>query len=223
MKTQKLNTLVQALVSVLPLLFLFLIWDQLPESVPMHYNGAGKPNRMGSKLEMVFAISFLAAVGFGVGLLLRNIHKIDPKQKYEQNSALMLKISWTTVIFICVLGGYIVYETLLYSTQQKSTFSGKGLLMIVCLIFVVLGNFMNNIKPNYFVGFRTPWNLENEENWRKTHHLSAKLMFFGGIAMMALILLLPEPISAYVFLASIVPIVLIPFVYSYLLFKREKQ
>jgi len=223
MKTKTFTTLMQVLVSILPLLFLFFIWNELPESVPMHYGADGQANRMGSKLEMVFTITFLAMVGFGVGLLLRNIHKIDPKHKYADNNALMLKISWTTVIFICVLGGYIIYETLLYSTQQKSTFSGKGLLIIVCLIFVVLGNFMNNIKPNYFVGFRTPWNLENEENWRKTHRLSAKLMFFGGLLLMTLILALPEAYSVYAFLAGIVPIVLIPFVYSYLLFKREKQ
>ncbi len=223
MKTKTLTTVIQALVSLLPLIFLALLWNQLPESVPMHYNGSGQPDRMGSKLEMVFVISFMAFIGFGVGWLLRNIHKIDPKQKYQDNSALMIKISWTTVIFICVLGAFIVYETLLFSTGQKSAFSGKGILMIVCLIFVVLGNFMNNIKPNYFVGFRTPWNLENEENWRKTHRLSSKLMFFGGIALMALIFLLPETLSAYIFLAGVVPLVLIPFVYSYLLFKREKQ
>jgi len=223
MKTKTLTTATQALVSLLPLIFLALIWNQLPESVPMHYNMHNQADRMGSKLEMVFAISFLALVGFGVGLLLRNIHKIDPKQKYQDNAPLMLKIAWTTVVFIAVLGMFIVYQTLVFTKNQESLFSGKGVLALVCLIFVVLGNFMNNIKPNYFVGFRTPWNLENEENWRKTHRLSSKLLFFGGIALMALILLLPEPVSAYVFLVGIVPIVLIPFVYSYLLFKREKQ
>jgi uncharacterized membrane protein len=223
MKTKTLTTVTQALVSLLPLLFLALIWNQLPESVPMHYNMHNQPDRMGSKAEMVFAISFLALVGFGVGLLLRNIHKIDPKHKYHDNAPLMLKIAWTTVIFIAVLGVFIVYQTLMFTKNQDTVFSGKGALVLVALIFVVLGNFLNNVKPNYFVGFRTPWNLENEENWRKTHHLAAKLMFFGGLLMVALILVLPEPITAYVFFAGIVPIVLIPFVYSYLLFKREKQ
>lgn len=223
MKTQKFTSLVQALVSLIPLIFLFFIWNQLPDTVPMHYNMHNQADRMGSKTELVFVISFLTLVGFGVGLLLRNIHKIDPKHKYQDNSALMSKIAWTTVIFIAVLGNFIVYQTLMFTKNQDSVFLGKGVLILVCLIFVVLGNFLNNVKPNYFVGFRTPWNLENEENWRKTHHLSSKLMFFGGLLLMALILLLPEPISAYVFLIGIVPLVLIPFVYSYLLFKKEKQ
>ncbi len=223
MKTKTITTLAQALISLLPLIFLAFVWNQLPESVPMHYNIHNQPDRMGPKTEMVLVLSFLVLVGFGVGLLLRNIHKIDPKHKYQDNSALMLKIAWTTVTFIAVLGFFIVYQTLMFTKNQESVVTGKGVLILVCLIFVVLGNFMNNIKPNYFVGFRTPWNLENEENWKKTHRLSAKLMFFGGLLLMTLVLLLPEAISAYVFMAGIVPIVFIPFVYSYLLFKREKQ
>ncbi|MDQ2752120.1 MAG: SdpI family protein, partial [Bacteroidota bacterium] len=37
-----------------------------------------------------------------------------------------------------------------------------------------MGNNFYNIKPNYFAGYRLPWTLESEENWRKTHHLAVR-------------------------------------------------
>lgn len=223
MKTKKLILLLQLLVSLLPLSYLLLIWNQLAESVPMHYNINNQADRMGSKIELLFLMLFMSAIGFGVGMLVRYLSKIDPKKNIQHNESLMNKVSWTVVIFISVISCYIVYGSLNYSKNQSSGISGKMIEILVCLIFVVLGNFMNNVKSNYFVGIRTPWNLENEENWRKTHHLGSKLMFFGGLLMIVLILLLPTPISAYVLLIGLVPIVLIPFVYSYLLFKREKH
>jgi uncharacterized membrane protein len=223
MKTKKLTILLQLLVSLLPLTYLLFIWNQLAESVPMHYNIHNQPDRMGSKIELLFLMLFMSSIGFGVGMLMRYLNKIDPKKNIQHNEGLMNKVSWTVVIFISVISCYIVYVSLNYSKTQNSGINGKMIEILICLIFVVLGNFMNNVKPNYFVGIRTPWNLENEENWRKTHHLGSKVMFFGGILMIALILLLPTPLSSYVLLIGLVPVVLIPFVYSYLLFKREKH
>lgn len=81
---------------------------------------------------------------------------------------------------------------------------------------------MNNIKPNYFVGIRTPWTLESETNWRKTHHLGGKLWFAGGMAMAVLLLLVPEQACRSVFLAGVIVLALVPVTYSFLLFKKSK-
>ena len=223
MKSKNITYSIQFLISLLPLIYLGLLWNELPDRVPMHYNINNEVDRMGSKKELIFAMGLMAAIGMGVALLLQNIHRFDPKRKYTENSAIMSKIAWTCVVFISAIASYIIYETRAFSLNEKSAFSGKGILVLVSSIFIVLGNFLNNVKPNYFVGFRTPWNLENEENWRLTHRLASKLMFFGGMVLIVLILALPEPFASYAFMLGLIPVVLIPFVYSYLLFKREKH
>jgi uncharacterized membrane protein len=223
MKSKIITYSIQFLISLLPLIYLGLLWNELPDRVPMHYNINNEVDRMGSKKELIFAMGLMAAIGMGVALLLQNIHRFDPKRKYAENSAIMSKIAWSCVVFISAIASYIIYETRTFSLNEKSTFSGKGILVLVSSIFIVLGNFLNNVKPNYFVGFRTPWNLENEENWRLTHRLASKLMFFGGMVLIVLILALPEPFASYAFMLGLIPVVLIPFVYSYLLFKREKH
>ena len=80
---------------------------------------------------------------------------------------------------------------------------------------------MNNIKPNYFVGIRTPWNLEDETNWRKTHHLASKVWFFGGLIIGLLILLSPRTLASYILIIGTMPLALIPIYYSWSLLQKR--
>ncbi len=41
--------------------------------------------------------------------------------------------------------------------------------------FLVLGNYFGNLKPNRFVGIRTPWTLKSDETWRATHRLGGRI------------------------------------------------
>lgn len=211
------------LLAFLPLFYFLFIYNRLPEQIPMHYNSHNEADRMGSRNEMLLLLLFLGAVSLGVSALLRNIHKIDPKQKYGENSALMNKFAWAMLGFMSLLGLFIVYQTQAFARDEKLLFIDRAVLAIIALIFTVVGNLMNNLKPNYFVGIRTPWNLENEENWKKTHHLAARLWFFGGLLMAVLALSLPQPLNFYSFIAGAVIIVLIPFTHSFLLYRKEKK
>ncbi len=39
--------------------------------------------------------------------------------------------------------------------------------ILVGLLFIVIGNYLPQCKPNYFVGIKTPWTLSNEECMEK--------------------------------------------------------
>lgn len=54
----------------------------------------------------------------------------------------------------------------------------------VGMLFIVLGNYMPKIKPNYFIGIRTPWTLENEVVWQKTHRVGGKVFVIMGVLIM---------------------------------------
>ena len=41
----------------------------------------------------------------------------------------------------------------------------------VGILFIVLGNYMGQIRHNYFFGIRNPWTLASEEVWTKTHRV----------------------------------------------------
>jgi len=65
------------------------------------------------------------------------------------------------------------------------------------ILFYGIGALMDRSKFNWFVGIRTPWTLNSEVVWEKTHRIAGKafkvcgfLAFFGLIAEGGLALLL---------------------------------
>ena len=86
-----------------------------------------------------------------------------------------------------------------------------------------LGNLFYSLKPNYFVGIRTAWTLENETVWRKTHQWGGRLWVGVGLIMAVACGLLPTVPGTVVFFAGAALLGLGPVVYSYLCYRRIKK
>lgn len=52
--------------------------------------------------------------------------------------------------------------------------------MLVDGLFLVIGNVMGKLRPNYTVGIRTPWTLANDRVWDQTHRFGGKTFVFAG-------------------------------------------
>jgi uncharacterized membrane protein len=91
----------------------------------------------------------------------------------------------------------------------------------VGLLFLVLGNEMGRLKPNWFIGIRTPWTLADPEVWRSTHRVGGRVFFAFGLVMIVAGLLLPLPASAYIVIVGAIAIALFSFGYSYLLWRQR--
>jgi uncharacterized membrane protein len=85
-----------------------------------------------------------------------------------------------------------------------------------------MGNYMYNIKPNHFAGFRISWTLNNEENWRKTHLIGGKIWFAGGLLVTIVCFFASKNTIIITFVIVSLIIILIPFIYSYELHKKQK-
>ena len=92
--------------------------------------------------------------------------------------------------------------------------------MFVGLVFVITGNYLPKMTQSYTVGIKIPWTLNSEENWNKTHRMAGFLWVIGGIAMIITGALGVGKISIIVIM---VVLVLVPVIYSYLLYRKEGQ
>lgn len=206
------------LVAIIPGIYLAATWQSLPDQVVMHFDLHGNPDRYGNKTELLLIVGLLCLMTVGIYFLLSNIYKIDPKRYAAENKDRLHRMGFAVGIFMSALCCVIIYSTIKGSIQfgMRYIFAGVGLL------FSLIGNYMHNMKPNYFAGFRVPWTLNNEENWRKTHLLGSKLWFAGGLFIAVLCLLLPDTISLIVFFILTMILVIVPVVYSYRLYKNNK-
>ncbi len=208
--------LIPLLIWLSPLAYLFIVYQQLGDHLPLHFDINGNPDRYGNKSELLTTILIMSAVSLGGSLLIRFAPRIDPKKRALNTQGVFIRISHAMILLLALLSCDIIYS----SVKGHFTLRANLLLPFIGLFFAYLGNLLNSVKPNYFVGIRTPWTLENEEVWRKTHRLAAKIWLPGGIILAIIGLIVKEPLVHYLFITIILTMALIPVVYSYIFYKR---
>jgi len=185
----------------------------LPEIIPTHWNFAGEADGFGPKATFVW---LFPGIAIAVLILFWFLPKIDPKKdKYK-------KFAEVWEIMQAVLVGYFAYMYFvsLYAAVVPDVNVSAFVLVGVGVLFLILGNYMGKIRQNYFVGIKTPWTIENEDVWNKTHR-------FGGwcFVIAALIFVLQGLtgfVSIWLFGLAIVVAALLPILYSYWIFPRNK-
>jgi len=205
---------------VAPFGYLAVVWNKLPQTIATHFDIHGKADKYNSKKEFLLfmAIMLLASIAFY--LILTNIYRIDPKKYAAENKGRLQKIAFTVVIFLAALQSLIIYTGLQRGIMHKLDL--RFLFALMGVFFAVLGNYMNNLKPNYFAGFRLPWTLENPDNWRYTHHLVSKLWFGGGLLITIVALCTSTTIAMIGFFIVVAAVTIIPIIYSYRFYKKQK-
>lgn len=199
---------------LIPFVYLAYIWPKLTDKVPVHWNTKGEIDRYGSSTELIL----MTCIPLFTYLILLIIPKIDPKGKLNKmgNKFHNLKL-WLT-IFMSMITLFI-----LHSAKHHSLDIQNYMIVLVGFIILIFGNFFKTIQPNYFIGIRTPWTLENETVWKATHRLAGKMWFAGGLLIVLSGLIIGQQNIHYVLLTIIGIISIIPIVYSYFKFDQIKK
>jgi uncharacterized membrane protein len=190
-----------------------LVFNHLPEKVPMHWNLRGEVDGYSGRWVGAFGIPLMT---LGVYILMILVPRIDPKRSnYE-------KFAGAYNIFVTVL---VLFLIALYSVVLLSAFGYNldvGILVRigVGVMFVVMGNYLTQVRHNYFFGIRTPWTLASESVWRKTHRLGGVLFVVAGIITLLSIFL--GSVAGFILtIGSLLVVTIISAVYSYIIFKVE--
>jgi uncharacterized membrane protein len=207
------------LVMLVPAVYLAILWKHIPQTVPMHFDLKGNVNRYGSKNELLMLIAGLTVLNAAMYLIVTNIYKIDPKKYAAQNKDRLQRIAFYVSAYLSAVWIMIIYEI----GNNDVSVTMKFVFIAMGLLFALLGNNMYNLQPNYFAGLRLPWTLENEDNWRKTHHLAGRLWFFGGLFFAAIVFLLNNEWAGYIGAALLAVLIIIPIFYSYKLYKNQTK
>jgi uncharacterized membrane protein len=202
---------------LLPLFYLLKIYPSLPPIIPTHFGIDGKPNGFSDKHQIIWLIIFTSLLSAGSYLLIKHLPRFDPKKTSSLSSGNMQKIAIAAVALLSA-----IMISMLYASMSGSISFNRLFNPLMGIFFIVVGNLMYNIKPNYFVGIRIPWTLESESNWRATHRMAGKLWFIGGILITVFTLFLPAALGEYFFMFGTLILALAPIIYSFVYFKNDK-
>ena len=199
--------LITSIITLLPIVAGLLLWNKLPEKMPIHWNAEGVVDGWSSKPFAVFclpgimpAAQWLCALGTGA----------DPKKANHPEKVLHL-VLWIIPVLNNVLLA-ITYAVALGKQVRIDVI----LPVLIGLIFTIIGNYMPKCKQNYTIGIKIPWTLDSEENWNKTHRFAGILWVICGI----IIMLTGIFGGVWIFLPIALLMVLAPMLYSYLLHRK---
>jgi uncharacterized membrane protein len=190
-----------------------LAYPSLPSRVVVHFNAVGQPNGYGSRLTAAILVPLVI---LGLRGLFEVLPRIDPKR---ENYRKFGDTYWLMVNGLLLFLGALHVATLAYALGMPLRID-RVVAVAMGVLFIVIGNYLTRVEPNWFVGIRTPWTLSSETVWRRTHRLGGPVFVVGGV-LCVLTVLVPGPVAFPLLVGVLLAAVLVTVVISYVLWKRE--
>ena len=207
MKNKK-NFNLNLILSILPIIVVILIYNNLPELIPAHFNLSGDINRLGNKIEIFIVPIMILFIGLS--------SKSEFNHKNPQTILLALLILNLVVYFQ-------LYESIFYNNEVYPVNPKKVLAMGISVIMIILGLIFKKCDINSICGIRIKWTLQDKNNWKYTHLFSSKLWVILGVMSIPLIIYMDSSYVVSLMIVNIVVASIVSIYYSYKLYKRDKS
>ena len=213
LKENKWKILLSTLATFIPMFVGMILWNKLPDPMPIHWNAMGEVDGWASKAVAVFGMpAILAALN-----LVCHIATGSDKKNKNQSKKVVSIIFWLVPIIANVTC------TMVYLTAMNIEVNTLNIAAaLLGIVFAIIGNYLPKCKLNYTIGIKIVWTLESEVNWLATHRVAGRVWLGGGI-IIALSALLPTNILVWVVLPVLVLMAAIPLIYSYVFFRRHEK
>lgn len=206
-KKYKKTLIITSIITISPMLVGLLLWNRLPDMIATHF---GSDNTVDGWSSKPFAV-------FGLPLMLLAIHlfcvfatSADPKRKNISDKF----FKW--ILWIVPVLSVAACLTCYAVSLGVNVDMGMIINILVGIVFIIVGNYMHKVKQNYTVGIKLPWTLNSEENWNRTHRMSSWFWMIAGIIFIVNAILQIE----WLVIPVLVILLLVPIVYSYLLYRK---
>jgi uncharacterized membrane protein len=191
------------------------VYRRLPETIPTHWDVNGQVNGWSSR---AFGAWITPVLLLGLWALVRILPAIDPRgANYAKFGGAFEAIIESLMLFLLAMHILVLRAGLGQSAPiQRVVPIGVGFLLIV------VGNLLPRMRPNWFIGIRTPWTLSSDRVWEKTHRFGGRVFFAGGILIVLSAFASPHAASI-VLMTVVVLAAAAVLIYSYAEWKREQS
>ena len=214
-KNYKWHIILSSVLTLLPMLVGFLLWDVLPEKIATHWGFSGEADAFSSVIWFVVGMPLIL---FAVYWLCLFFTALDQRGR-GQNKKAMRMIFWIMPA-ISIYVSSMIYATTFGAKLNVYTLT----VLFFAILFIVIGNYMPKVKQNRTLGIKISWTLKSEENWNATHRFAGKVWFVGGVSMLLfaiLFMFIPSDVCIWILLPITLAFVFAPMIYSYLYYKKQ--
>lgn len=213
MKENKGKLIISSLLILAPMFFGILMWNQLPDTMTIHWGVEGTADGFGAKIFAVTMVPILLLLTHWLCLYFTGR---DHGNK-GQNRKVTGMLFWIMpILSICT-------SSLIYAAAFGWEINPAVFVIPMCgILFIFIGNYMPKCKQNSTIGIKISWTLKNEENWNVTHRFAGKVWVAGGFLIL-FTMLLPETMSMVMFFITLFLLIVVPVVYSYRYYRKQKE
>jgi uncharacterized membrane protein len=207
----------QLVLLAVPFLVLVPLWDKFPPRVPTHWGLNGKPNSWADK---EWGLLLIPLTNVGLVLLLGFIHQFDSRLK-SYGPETLGSLGNVFKILRLTISGFMAAMALLIDAAslgwKLDMLRLSTLAMLV--LFAVVGIYLPKLRPNRFVGIRTPWTLKSSEVWIRTHRFFGRIQLIGSLALMPLCFFVPSTWTVLLLVSFVLLTALGSVIYSYVCYR----
>jgi uncharacterized membrane protein len=190
-------------------------WPRLPARVVTHWGASGQPDGTSSRLMLVLLVPL---IGLALAVVFSVLPRIDPRRaNYRLHGGTYWFVANLLLVFLGAVHLITIGVNLGWVHDVTALISGS-----LGLLFILMGNVLTRVRPNWFIGVRTPWTLSSDTVWRETHRLAGYLFVGAGMVTLAAAALLPA-MALGIMLGAVLVTAVVSVGYSYLLWRREQR
>ncbi|MDX2002511.1 MAG: SdpI family protein [Chitinophagales bacterium] len=213
--TTRTHHIIQIGLMLAALVLSLIFWNKMPDRIPIHYNLQGEIDNYGPK-GMLFLL--FPGIGLLVYAIIQLLPMIDPKRNIRDYMDNFRSFGTILMAFL-----FCLYLVQLLGILGYSHNLNQYIPMLIIFMMMALGNFFGKLRPNYFIGIRTPWTLENERVWIKTHRFAGYVWVLASIVMLIAFPFLKGNFLQGLFIAYIGVLVAAPVLYSFIIYRKLKN
>lgn len=194
---------------------LFYLYLPVQTQIVSHWNASGEPDGYMNKFWGIFTLPIMMLV---MSVLYFLVPKLDP---LKSNLELFRKQYDRFWIFMFLFFMYIYGLQMAWNLGLRFDFA-LAMVPAMLAVWYFAGDLIENSKRNWFVGIKTPWTLSSDFVWEKTHKFGGKLFKISAVVLAILGMILKSEIYFIVFIVSALAVSVVPIVYSYQLYNKNK-
>ena len=191
-------------------------WHVLPSgaAIPIHWDIHGKPNGFAKAPLGLFLAPAVTAL---ITMLFVAIPVIEPRRPNLLSSAKFYHAVWIGVVLLMA----VVHALALYSMMHAGAGVGGVIIPAVCLLMIVIGNYLGKTRSMFLGGIRTPWSLTSEYSWQRTHSLAGKLFMLAGMAGFVAVFMFTLSQAGEILVSALLAACVVSVVMSYIYWQRD--
>ena len=187
---------ITCIICLLPIFLGIALWNELPETMAIHFNIYNEADNFAPKGFVVFGLPILMSLLQMISCFINDInaHKLGERKKFEK------VIKWIIPVLSVVLQIMTFGYSLGWDIDIRKTVA-----LIIGVMFLILGNYLPKLD------YINNYNVDTEKARKINRFIGYETVIMGALVLITIFL---PPVATVIWLVSLIPYAVVSVIYG---------